>query len=306
MKSWTRSPVAFAACLGVAAIVCVFALAPSRADASLPHMKLRKFKQNGVAVATVIVPNAYSPLGLCTDLEDHVLVACSDNKIRKFSSNGVYLNSISLVGVSDVDVDAAGNIWAITKSQGVWEYTKNGQLVRHWGALGAVIEVDSQGYVWFADSRSRSQDYRLPTDQSRTYGFISKCRPDGHLIAKYQPELLHLIEGNNIHWYDLTGLACTSNGFVWYLQNDDPTWIQGNGLTPWAHMPYKSFYTASMTGDGGPLAKDSAGYLYSATTYSRELYKYNQAGTVYGHFSTLVEAKGVDVDRWGYIWVAGW
>ncbi len=263
------------------------AFAPGRADAVT---RMRKFKQNGTLVASKDW-TLYTPTGLATGNQGHVFVACSDNRIRKFTNTGAYLNSIVLTGVRDVDVDAAGNIWAIS-STGMYEFSSDGHVMRHWNASGDALAVDRQGYVWFSDAF-----------------FMYRCRTDGHLLATLQQRSMHL---PGFEWESVVSLTSTAND-VWraYVGSNSPRILGYDRTAPVESDPSWQWNTPTFPTS---LASDSLGYLY-VTAADNRAYKYRQTGTPVTNFPTGIQTAfdigtttryaGIDIDPWGYIWVVG-
>ncbi len=277
-----------AACvLAFAAVLLAGAAGPAGATVGV---RLQKFKQNGSTVLTRSF-TGFSVSGVAVDAPGHVFIACSDNKIRKYTDTGVYLSYIGLNDVQDVAIDPAGNIWACTGTQ-IWEFNMYGAQVRHWNASAEALVVDPDYYVWYTD-----------------FFFVYRRNVYGAGTAQAQVRPMHM---PGAEWASVVDLAETG-GLAWYgFYGPDLSNVGGYPSTTFgtATLPSRSFDTSSYPVG---IAHDGLGYLYTAAVDGK-VYKYQWSGsrvfsfatgrTIAFDTTTYVRLAGIGVDHHGYIWIA--
>ncbi len=259
----------------IVAVGClVLTAAPTPGWAAL-STNLRKYKQNGsYAAGRSITPTIND---VETMASGHVFAACSDNKIRKYTSGGSYLSYIGLNNVVGVARDGAGDLWAVNETGGVWQFNQSGYVMRHWDTKrgGFRIGVDQWGYVYVLSLRE-----------------VAKFKTNGTFVRAHTLYASPPASGGptDLELTAARAWVADSNGFV-----------SGMDLSL-----LEAATTFSVPGVPIAVSSDSAGHVYT-TSQDATVRKYKQSGSLVSSFTPQASWawRAISVDGWGYIWLGG-
>ena len=109
------------------------------------------------------------PSGIAVSPDGKVYVAdCGNCRIQYFTPTGSFLGKWDIDEPRDLEFGPDGNLYCLSFDSGVYCYTKNGSLVRHWGSEGSGpggfyypcgIACANDGKVYVADTYPNTIEY---------------------------------------------------------------------------------------------------------------------------------------------------
>lgn len=194
-------------------------------------------------------------------------------RIEKFTSSGTYVTQWSQGGsnMSDVTVDALGDVYVIDDNGHVTRYGSNGALEVQWGSSGSAdgqfngakgLDVDAEGNVYVVDtSNFRMQKF---SGAGTPVAFAPHAYLSQFGSAGNNPYGIAIDGTGNIYVVDTNGNS---------IQKYDPA---GNYITFWGNIGGLPGQFSSPTA----IAYDGLGSLYVADTGNHRVQKFSTAGTL--------------------------
>jgi len=250
----------------------------------------------------------FFPRGVATDQSGNIYVADTNNhRIQKFDTNGIFLTKWGSEGSEDgqfqfpegIAVDADGFVYVFdTGNHRIQKFDSSGTFITKWGSEGsgdgqfylyqdhgALIAVDSAGYVYVADTRNNR---------------IQKFNSEGLFISKWG----EVGSGDGQLWLpssvavDHNGIAIVADMLNFRIQKFDSS---GTFITKWG----SAGIGPGEFSNPRAVTTDSQGYVYVADSQNDRIQKISPNGD----FVSVVVNSGIDypegiaVDAQGYIYV---
>ena len=266
----------------------------------------------------------YDPLGpssIAVDGNGYVYVTDKyNNRIQRFTSDGVFLNKWGEVGYADgqfiapsgIAVDQNGFVyvtdWGNCRIQ---KFTSDGRFVTKWGDYGtgngqfnepSAITVDADDYVYIADS----------TDDTTR---IQKFTSGGTFILKWDNDF-----PGGAQWGTIGGLVVDENRNI-YITDASPKWNEEGLLVTCVHKidpegrliitwERKRGFNEDDIYDPWGIALDDNEHIYLVDRYSHKIVKRNlnfEIINVWASYTTgddaFMQPKGICVTDNGTIYV---